>query len=331
MLFEIMRALAARGIGIVFVTHFLDQVYEVSDRITVLRNGKLVGERATASLPRIDLIHMMLGRELARDHRRARRARSRRRARPARAFTGYGKRRLRRAVRSRAAPAARWSALAGLLGSGRTETARLVFGAERADSGTVERRRRNRSGCIRRATQCGSASAIARRSARPTASSPISPCARTSCWRCRPSSASLRPLSRREQDEIAAALHQAARHPPADPERPIGLLSGGNQQKVLLARWLATEPRLLMLDEPTRGIDVGAHAEIIRLMRELCDRRAGAAGDLLRARRDRRLFRPRRGAARPRPCRHLAATARSACPRSSAAIAAGRTRPAGDA
>jgi galactofuranose transport system ATP-binding protein len=80
-----------------------------------------------------------------------------------------------------------------------------------------------------------------------------------------------RPLSRREQDEIAARFIRLLDIRPPEPERPVGLLSGGNQQKVLLARWLATSPRLLVLDEPTRGIDVGAHAEIIRLIRQLCD------------------------------------------------------------
>ncbi len=80
----------------------------------------------------------------------------------------------------------------------------------------------------------------------------------------------MQPLSRREQDEIARRFIRLLDIRPPDPERPIGLLSGGNQQKALLARWLATAPRLLILDEPTRGIDVGAHAEIIRLIRQLC-------------------------------------------------------------
>src|SRR5580693_2806507 len=80
----------------------------------------------------------------------------------------------------------------------------------------------------------------------------------------------MKPLSRREQDEIAKHFIELLDIRPADPERPIGLMSGGNQQKALLARWLATGPRLLILDEPTRGIDVGAHAEIIRLIRQLC-------------------------------------------------------------
>ena len=133
-LFGIMRQLAKRGIGIVFVSHFLDQVYEISDRITVLRNGRLVGERETASLPRLELIRMMLGRELA----ETTGARAATGERPPReicaSFENYGK----------AGYVAPFNlelrhgevvGLAGLLGSGRTETARLVFGAERADSG----------------------------------------------------------------------------------------------------------------------------------------------------------------------------------------------------
>ncbi|MCJ9730417.1 sugar ABC transporter ATP-binding protein, partial [Bradyrhizobium sp. PRIMUS42] len=125
-LFGIMRQLANRGIGIVFVSHFLDQVYEISDRITVLRNGRLVGERETASLPRLELIRMMLGRELA-ETTSARASAGEHRAREVCAsFENYGK----------AGYVAPFNlelrhgevvGLAGLLGSGRTETARLVF------------------------------------------------------------------------------------------------------------------------------------------------------------------------------------------------------------
>ena len=111
MLFAVMRKLAARGIGIVFVTHFLDQVYAICDRITVLRNGRLVGERETAALPRLELVRMMLGRELAETTgARAASQRDDRRATVCARFEDYGKRRLCRAVRSRPAPAARWSA-----------------------------------------------------------------------------------------------------------------------------------------------------------------------------------------------------------------------------
>jgi monosaccharide-transporting ATPase len=267
-LFGIMRRLAGRGIGIVFITHFLDQVYAISDRITVLRNGRLVGERETSALPRLDLVHMMLGRELSevtadREHRPVDDAKA-----PYARFQGFGKRRY-LAPFDLALRSGQVVALAGLLGSGRTETARLVFGAERADTGTVEVAGETvRVGSPRDAIGLGfgycpeerkTEGIIAELSVRENIVLALQ--ARRG-W--------IKPLARREQDEIARHFIKLLDIRPADAERPIGLLSGGNQQKALLARWLATKPRLLILDEPTRGIDVGAHAEIIRLIRQLC-------------------------------------------------------------
>ena len=267
-LFGIMRQLAARGIGILFVTHFLDQVYAISDRITVLRNGQLVGQRETAALPRLDLVHMMLGRELSevtadREHRPIDQSKP-----PYALFRHFGKRRY-LAPFDLALRDGQVVALAGLLGSGRTETARMVFGVERADTGTVQvAGEKVRVGSPRDAVGLGfgycpeerkTEGIIAELSVRENIVLALQ--ARRG-W--------MKPLSRREQDEIAQHFIKLLDIRPADPERPIGLLSGGNQQKALLARWLATKPRLLILDEPTRGIDVGAHAEIIRLIRQLC-------------------------------------------------------------
>jgi len=159
--------------------------------------------------------------------------------------------------------------LGGLLGSGRTETARMVFGVERADSGMVEVAGSTvRIDTPREAIRLGfgycpeerkTEGIIAELSVRENIVLALQ--ARRG-W--------MKPLSRSEQNDIALRFIKALDIRPTDPERPIGLLSGGNQQKVLLARWLATKPRLLILDEPTRGIDVGAHAEIIRLIRQLC-------------------------------------------------------------
>ncbi|CAO3459098.1 Galactofuranose ABC transporter, ATP-binding protein [Azospirillum argentinense] len=270
-LFKVMRTLRSRGIGIVFVTHFLDQVYALCDRITVLRNGRLVGERRTAELPRLDLVAMMLGRELeAAAHRIAppdnegeEDARP-----PLVRFRGYGKARSVEPFDLAIRPG-EVVGLAGLLGSGRTETARLVFGMDRADrgeamvDGQAVRLRGPRDAirlgfgfCPEDRKKEGIVGALSVRE------NIILALQARQGW--------LRPIPRRRQEEIADRFIRLLDIRTPHAEQPIQLLSGGNQQKALLARWLATEPRLLILDEPTRGIDVGAHAEIIRLIERLC-------------------------------------------------------------
>jgi monosaccharide-transporting ATPase len=267
LLFGVMRSLRARGIGIVFVTHFLEQVYAVSDRITVLRNGRLVGERRTAELPRLELVQMMLGRELAAETSR-RAAGDHAEHEPFAAFEGYGRRRL-VAPFDLTVRRGEVVGVAGLLGSGRTETAKLLFGVERADTG--------------RAVVGGRA--VALRSPRDAIVLGFGYCPEDRKTEGIVGELSVRenivlalqarrgwlkPLSRREQDEIADRFIRLLGIRTPDAEKPIQFLSGGNQQKALLARWLATEPEFLILDEPTRGIDVGAHAEIIRLIESLC-------------------------------------------------------------
>ncbi|AIB16396.1 sugar ABC transporter ATP-binding protein (plasmid) [Azospirillum argentinense] len=269
-LFKVMRTLRSRGIGIVFVTHFLDQVYALCDRITVLRNGRLVGERRTAELPRLDLVAMMLGRELeAAAHRIAPPADDGEEdARPPLVrFRGYGKARSVEPFDLAIRPG-EVVGLAGLLGSGRTETARLVFGMDRADRGEAAvdgqavRLRGPRDAirlgfgfCPEDRKKEGIVGALSVRE------NIILALQARQGW--------LRPIPRRRQEEIADRFIRLLDIRTPHAEQPIQLLSGGNQQKALLARWLATEPRLLILDEPTRGIDVGAHAEIIRLIERL--------------------------------------------------------------
>ncbi len=267
-LFTVMRQLKARGIGIVFVTHFLDQVYAICDRITVLRNGRLAGTAPIAELPRIDLVRMMLGRELsaATAQRPPRTALAE--AAPVAVFEDFGK-------AGYVAPfdltlrAGHVVGLAGLLGSGRTETVRLVFGAERADGGTAEvDGRRVAISSPHEAMRLGFGYCPEERKTEGIVADLT--VRENIVLALQAKRGPLKPLPRREQDEIAAKFIRLLDIRPPDPERPVGLLSGGNQQKVLLARWLATAPRLLILDEPTRGIDVGAHAEIIGLIRDLC-------------------------------------------------------------
>ena len=266
-IFAVLRGLRDQGLGIVIITHFLDQVYALADRATVLRNGRLVDSRAIADLPRRELVAMMLGRELMEETgQRSAPPPDETRA-PAYRFMDWGK-------RGSVAPfdldlrPGEVVGVAGLLGSGRTETAYLLFGVDRADSGAAE--------------ADGEPLALTSPAAAIAAGIGFCPEERKAegivgdltvreniilALQARRGWA--RPIPRREQAAIAERYIQALDIRPPDPERPIKFLSGGNQQKAILARWLATEPRLLVLDEPTRGIDIGAHAEIIRLVERL--------------------------------------------------------------
>ena len=259
-LFNVMRKLRAEGMGIVFVTHFLDQVYAISDRITVLRDGRLVGEYETAKLPKVELVSRMIGKEITQlesarsavetDHKpetlvelrkfgragsiapmdmtigKGRNcrvggiARFRSHRKPRVCFSASISPRLARCL---------WRAKGGLsfAAAGHSRGLRIHAGKSKgrrycpAPVGT--RKHHPRSASAPGHHECAFAET-----------------ARGDCRR----------------------IHQAARHPHPGPEQMVMNLSGGNQQKVLLARWLATHPRLLILDEPTRGIDVGAKAEI---------------------------------------------------------------------
>ncbi|MFI7440507.1 sugar ABC transporter ATP-binding protein [Nonomuraea indica] len=266
-LFRVMRRLKEEGIAILFVSHFLDQIYEISDRMTILRNGRLVGEYRTSELSQVELVAKMIGKELAdleRLHGEARVF-----DRPLVEARGLG----------RAGAVEPFSltihegevvGLAGLLGSGRTEIARLLFGADHATTGEV--------------TVGGTA--VSLRTPRTAMAHDIAFCSEnrkqdglipdltvreniilalqaTRGW--------TRPVPREQQDELVGRYVKALRISPPNPDHLVRDLSGGNQQKVLLARWLILEPKLLILDEPTRGIDVGAKTEIQRLVAELSD------------------------------------------------------------
>jgi galactofuranose transport system ATP-binding protein len=270
-LFAILRRLRDRGMGIVFITHFLDQVYALCDRITVLRNGRLVGTREAAELPQVELVSMMLGRALAEATHGA--ETERRSAPPSSGkrieFSHYGRARS-VAPFDLSIGAGEVVGIAGLLGSGRTETARLLFGLDAPDSGSLTiDGKPAKILSPRAAVQFGFAlcpedrktdGIVGDLSVRENIALALQ--ARRG-W--------LRRMPSREQAELADRFVKALDIRTSDIEKPVKFLSGGNQQKVVLARWLATNPRLLILDEPTRGIDVGAHAEIIALINRLCE------------------------------------------------------------
>ena len=268
LLFSVMRELKSEGLGIIFITHFLDQIYAISDRMTILRNGQLVGTYNIDELGKLELVTKMIGKDmqaifdlhpaevkadaanmLEAEHLGA---------------VGYPVQDISLNVRQ-----GELVGFAGLLGSGRTETAQLIFGATRPTQGSTKiggkavsvkkpfdaimggvafcPEDRKRDGIIRDLSIRENI-ALAVQAKR----------------------GFMHPLSRQEQNELAEKYIQALSIATPDAEKKIGELSGGNQQKVIVARWMATQPDLLILDEPTRGIDVGAKAEIQRLMIEMC-------------------------------------------------------------
>jgi galactofuranose transport system ATP-binding protein len=269
-LFGVMRRLRGEGMALLFVTHFLDQVYAVSDRITVLRNGKLVGEFAAAELPRLKLISAMLGREFEEMKKlRQERLASAEAKRPA-AFLqarGIARKNVLQPLDLEIGEG-EVVGLAGLLGSGRTETAKLLFGVTPMDAGELKIGGRETSvRSARDAVQLGIGFTSEDRKSEGII--PHLSVRENMILAMQASRGAARLLSRAEQVQITDHYIRALNIKTPSAETPIGNLSGGNQQKVLLARWLCMQPKLLILDEPTRGIDVGAKAEIEKLIESL--------------------------------------------------------------
>jgi monosaccharide-transporting ATPase len=267
-LFRIVKVLRDEGVAILFVSHFLDQVYRISDRMTVLRNGRRVGEYRTAELDRLDLVKAMIGRDLEVLEEVERRAGER---------SAEDTALLRADKLGRAAAIAPFDlemhagevvGLAGLLGSGRTELARLLFGADRADTGRLLV---DGKPLALRGPRSAIAKGIAFSSEDRKADGLVSDLTVRDnlVLALQAARGWLRPVPRRTADELIAKYVAMLDIRPADPDAVVGTLSGGNQQKVLLARWLVTRPRLLILDEPTRGIDVGAKAQIQKVVADL--------------------------------------------------------------
>lgn len=270
-LFSVMRTLRDRGVAILFVSHFLDQVYEISDRLTVLRNGTLVGEYTVDELPRRQLVSKMIGQSLETldqlEEAPKRTAAARSTAAPVIEAVGLGRRGSVEPFDLTLHPG-EVVGLAGLLGSGRTELARLLYGADHADSGelTVDGTPGRLRG-PRAAMKRGIAFSSEHRKAEgiigdlTVRENLVLALQADRGW--------ARRVPARRTDEIVEKYISALGIRPANPDALVRNLSGGNQQKVLLGRWLATAPKLLILDEPTRGIDVGAKAEIQRLVAQL--------------------------------------------------------------
>ncbi|HUR05915.1 MAG TPA: sugar ABC transporter ATP-binding protein [Nonomuraea sp.] len=268
-LFALMRRLKDQGVAILFVSHFLDQIYEVCDRMTVLRNGALVGEHLVRDLDQVGLVQLMIGKALDQleelhDHQ---------------LHADVGESLLTADGVGRAGGIAPFDleikkgevvGLAGLLGSGRTELARLLFGADQPDTGkvTIGGRRVSMS-APNDAIAAGVAFCSENRRAEGLV--PDLTVRENIILALQAARGWIRPVPAAQRDELVAKYIKALDIRPANPEARVGQLSGGNQQKVLLARWLITRPKLLILDEPTRGIDIGAKAEIQKLVVSLSE------------------------------------------------------------
>lgn len=267
LLFSVMRELKASGMGIIFITHFLDQIYAVSDRMTILRNGHLVGTYNIDELGKVELVTKMVGKDMDV------------------IFS------LKRANVSPDAPVmlkaehigdgsriddmsltlkkGELVGFAGLLGSGRTETAEMLFGATRAVHGEIfvdgekvsirtpfDAIQAEEAFCPEDRKRDGIIGDLSIRE--------------NIMLAVQSRKGFMHPMTRQEQTELADKYIALLGIATPDCEKKAGELSGGNQQKVILARWMAASPKVLILDEPTRGIDIGAKAEIQRLMLEMC-------------------------------------------------------------
>ena len=268
-LFTLMRDLRAKGVGIIFVTHFLDQVYEVCDRITVLRDGQLVGEYVIEDLPRVQLVSKMLGKEL--DDM----ASIRREDEAAQVDAGTP------VLEAQGLSSAEGikpfdfhiqkgevNGFTGLLGSGRSECVRAIFGADKKTGGTVmmdgQKVTINRPLDAMKLgigylpedrKQDGIVGDLSVRD--------------NIILALQVMKGFLKPISRAQAEAFADEYIRLLEIKTASSDTPIKQLSGGNQQKVILARWLLTHPKYLILDEPTRGIDVGTKIEIQKLVLQL--------------------------------------------------------------
>jgi simple sugar transport system ATP-binding protein len=271
-LFSVMKKLRADGIAVVFITHFLDQVYEVSDRVTVLRNGSLVGTYATASVSRLELIRLMLGRTIADlDDMTAHKMESSQHISKDALLeaTDLG---LSNSIDpfSLTLHAGEVVGLAGLLGSGRTELANLLFGVDKPDTGTLVMDGKQ----VTDFTPAGSSNrgiALCPEDRKAEGIIADLTVRENIILAMQAHLGWFRRIGTKEQYEIADKYIRLLSISTPTADQQIKNLSGGNQQKVILARWLAANPRLLILDEPTRGIDVGTKADIQKLVLSLAE------------------------------------------------------------
>ena len=269
-LFGVIRQLREEGVGVIYVSHRLEELYEICDRVTVLRDGRVAHTGELAELSRLQLIAHMLGRELDEVQKEG--------------ATGFGEEHeaaeepILQAQDLTQHPRLREISLdvrpgevvglAGLLGAGRSETAKAIFGADPVDSGSLKMGGEDvKMGSPAAAIKAGIAFLPEDRKSEGII--PDLSVKENIAAAALPRLARAGMVSEKAQDELVEEFMQSLGIKASSPEQPVRELSGGNQQKVLLARWLCMNPKVLILDEPTRGIDVGAKAEIQKLVDDL--------------------------------------------------------------
>jgi galactofuranose transport system ATP-binding protein len=265
-LFDVIRQLKRDGVSVIFVTHRLDELYVVCDRVTIMRDGQTVENRAMSEITKLELVARMLGKELGEVRRSG--------------ATSFGdavhhaEQQLLEANDLRRGRmlqgAGEIVGLAGLLGSGRTDVARAIFGADRIESGEIRvdgapANFRSPADAIKAGI------GFCSEDRKTEGIIPYLSVRENMTLALLPALARNGIVAREKQQAIVERFIKRLGIKAASPEQPIRELSGGNQQKVLLARWLCLNPRLLILDEPTRGIDVGAKGEIQALINELAE------------------------------------------------------------
>ena len=270
LLFSLMRDLKNHNVGIIFITHFLEQVYEVCDKITVLRNGELVGEYTVSELPRVKLISAMLGKDME----DMTNLKNQKRPYTATGDVVYEAEALSSSEGVRPFDfhinKGEVNGFTGLLGSGRSESVRAVFAADRVTGGKVKVNGKDvkitkpkdamKSGIGYLPEDRKGDGIIQDLSVRENLILALQVL-----------KGFTKPLSRAESEKLADEYIKLLEIKTASKETPIKSLSGGNQQKVILARWLLTHPQYLILDEPTRGIDVGTKLEIQKQVLKLAE------------------------------------------------------------
>ena len=271
LLFKLMRDLKSRGVGIIFITHFLDQVYEVCDKITVLRNGELVGEYEIKDMPEVELISAMLGKDLEdisklKDEKKVYEGKDEVVYEAHNLSSTEGVKPFDFKIKK-----GEVNGFTGLLGSGRSESVRAIFAADRVTSGSVKMNDKEvkiqkpkdamKNGIGYLPEDRKGDGIIQDLSVRENIILALQVL-----------KGFFKPFSRAESEKFADEFIELLNIKTASKETPIKSLSGGNQQKVILARWLLTNPQYLILDEPTRGIDVGTKVEIQKQVLKLAEK-----------------------------------------------------------